>query len=32
MSDAELIESLQRQANDLGIKINLSFETPGEPE
>jgi hypothetical protein len=31
MSDAELIESLQRQANDLGIKIDLSYEIPGEP-
>jgi hypothetical protein len=32
MMDAELVESLTRQANELGFKINLSYEIPGEPE
>jgi len=26
MTDAELVESLTRQANELGIEINLSYE------
>jgi hypothetical protein len=32
MSDAELVASLNKLANDLGIKVNLSLEIPGEPE
>jgi hypothetical protein len=32
MTDAELVESLTRQANELGIEINLSYEIPGESE
>jgi uncharacterized protein YunC (DUF1805 family) len=32
MTDAELIESLTKQANELGIKINLSYELPEESE
>ena len=31
MTDAELVESLTRQANELGVKINLKFDF-GEPE
>jgi len=30
MSEKELIESLQREANELGIKIDLSYRIPGE--